>query len=689
MRVVLAALVLWSACGLALGEEVRLAPAPEGIAGDWAQPLVPLRLRATPAQAVRFDGPPLALSQWGEVTLGTAHYPFLLGVRADGQADLWVDRNRDQVISGDELIAGARAPEYVEWGLELQATPAGGEPFPYPLTVLWPAGRGYVYLLGGAPRHGELGVDGARVAFVLVDGDLDGTYGTKGDFYAVDVDRDGIIHGDPDGHERFALTEAFTVGKESYRLSQIHPGGASVTLTPTGYVPPKPPLIPGFPAPEVRFTAFPDGDPVALSDLRGNIVLVDFWATWCGPCMAELPHLRELYAAYHDAGFEIIGLSLDTSEQELRTVLDSERIPWPVAFEGRSWDNSLAQIYRVYQIPTSYLLDRDGIIRYRDLHGEELAEKLTELLAAATPEPEMAPAPVAFGPPVPILEIVVPPEVSLAAGEPQVLAVKLVNTAPYDAEEVKISVQGLPTQVELEVGTIPAFGERVAELAVAPLAESQSGSVAVVYHYCIGDSCFQIEDAVGVAFALGEPAPQPSGIPGGWILIALGVGLVLAVVLRGRGLFVVALVLVGVAGASLAVGILRGQATQAERIGSVLCTACVGIEEVRTEAPTLSPAEREAFAAFRGSAHLVVFHTPWCRSCPYAQALVAEVARANPRISYELVDADQDRARAEAAGVAAAGKVVVPAILVAETGRILFGTSDLSARILAALGEIR
>jgi len=137
------------------------------------------------------------------------------------------------------------------------------------------------------------------------------------------------------------------------------------------------------------------------------------------------------------------------------------------------------------------------------------------------------------------------------------------------------------------------------------------------------------------------------------------------------------------------VGILRGQATQAERIGSVLCTACVGIEEARTAAPTLSPAEREAFAAFRGSAHLVVFHTPWCRSCPYALALVTEVARANPRISYELVDADQDRERALAAGIAAAGKVVVPAILVAETGRILVGTSDLSAQILAALGEIR
>ena len=85
----------------------------------------------------------------------------------------------------------------------------------------------------------------------------------------------------------------------------------------------------------------------------------------------------------------------------------------------------------------------------------------------------------------------------------------------------------------------------------------------------------------------------------------------------------------------------------------------------------------------------MVFHTPWCKACPYVKALVAEVARVNPRISYELVDADQDRARAEEAGVVQAGRVVVPAIVVAQTGRVLFGTSDLTARILAALGEIR
>ncbi|QAA76647.1 MAG: hypothetical protein BIP78_0881 [Candidatus Bipolaricaulis sibiricus] len=679
----------------AWAQEILLTVTPADAVGDWAQALLPLRLRATPAQEVAFEGPPVILSQWGEITLGTARYTFLVGVRADGQADLWVDINRDRRITPDEMVVPTRAPGYVEWQVELMATPAGGQPFPYPLTVVWPEGRGYVYLVGGAPRWGEVAVDGVRATIVVVDGDLDGVYGTKGDFYAVDVDGDGTIHGDPDGHERFALGEPFTLGGKSYRLSQIDPGGAWVRLAPAAYVDPKPPLLPGYPAPDLRFDAFLDGRPVALSALRGKVVLVDFWATWCGPCMNELPALVDLYAARRGDGFEIVAVSLDTNERDLRTVLATRDIQWPVAFEGKSWDNSLAQLYRVYQIPTSYLLDRSGTIRYRDVHGEELAQRVDELLSSPRVDEPRPPTPVlgATAPPRPILDVKVPGEIGLVPGVEDVIAVQVINSSPYEAEEVTFAVLGLPPQATsptVEVPSIPGFAERTVRLTIA-LGESgapvSAGSLEVLYHYCIGDSCFQIKDTVPLAFAFGETRAR-AGLPTWWLLVAIGVGLVVAMFLRGRALTAVGIVLIGLAAGALTVGLFRGQATQAWRIGSVLCTACVGIEEVRAEAPILSPQELEAVRQFAGSARLVVFHTPWCKSCPYAKALVAELARLNPAIAYELVDAERDRTRAEAAGVIQSGRVIVPAILVEETGRVLFGTSSLLARILVALAEV-
>ncbi|MFH1609399.1 MAG: hypothetical protein ABID40_02060, partial [Candidatus Bipolaricaulota bacterium] len=166
----------------------------------------------------------------------------------------------------------------------------------------------------------------------------------------------------------------------------------------------------------------------------------------------------------------------------------------------------------------------------------------------------------------------------------------------------------------------------------------------------------------------------------------VGVGLALALFLRGRALAAVGLALVGLSVASLVVGVLLGQPRQAQRIGGVLCTACVGIEEARTEQPVLSREARAALAELTRPVRVTVFHTHWCRSCPYAIALVEAMARVTSLLALEIVDAEADPARAAAAGVVRSGRLVVPATLV-EGGQVLFGIDDLEARLLPLLVE--
>jgi peroxiredoxin len=119
-----------------------------------------------------------------------------------------------------------------------------------------------------------------------------------------------------------------------------------------------------------------DGKPLSISNYKGKILLVDFWATWCGPCVAELPNVIKAYEKYHDKGFEIVGISLDESEQKLRSFIKDKNMTWAQYFDGAGWKNKLAQKYGVLSIPATFLLDGDGKIIGRDLRGEKLDEAL-------------------------------------------------------------------------------------------------------------------------------------------------------------------------------------------------------------------------------------------------------------------------------------------------------------------------
>src|SRR5207244_7457581 len=105
-----------------------------------------------------------------------------------------------------------------------------------------------------------------------------------------------------------------------------------------------------------------DGSKYDLVEQQGKVVLVDFWASWCGPCIAELPHLRETYEKYHGQGMDVVSVSLDFKREDLTRFLEAGPIPWPQIFFGQDdkvgWNNPLARRYGVDGIPYLMVIDR-------------------------------------------------------------------------------------------------------------------------------------------------------------------------------------------------------------------------------------------------------------------------------------------------------------------------------------------
>lgn len=124
-----------------------------------------------------------------------------------------------------------------------------------------------------------------------------------------------------------------------------------------------------------------DGNPLSVARFKGKVVLIDFWAVWCGPCIAELPHLLSTYEKHHADGFEIIGISLDRERDKLTAFLKQRDMTWPQYFDGLGWQNKLAQEYGINSIPATFLLDREGKIIAKDLRGDALETAVARALA--------------------------------------------------------------------------------------------------------------------------------------------------------------------------------------------------------------------------------------------------------------------------------------------------------------------
>ena len=128
------------------------------------------------------------------------------------------------------------------------------------------------------------------------------------------------------------------------------------------------------------------GESFDLASLKGKVVVVDFWATWCRPCVAEFPELKRLYELYHDRGFEVVAVSLDGDFERLEQFVVEQEIPWITLFEksqlgGKGWDNPIVGHYGISSIPTTFLIGADGNVISTLISGDELEEELGKLFS--------------------------------------------------------------------------------------------------------------------------------------------------------------------------------------------------------------------------------------------------------------------------------------------------------------------
>ena len=135
----------------------------------------------------------------------------------------------------------------------------------------------------------------------------------------------------------------------------------------------------GKPVPDFSATDL-DGKPISLEQYRGKIVLLDFRATWSGPCLEDTPNVKKVYDAYKDKGFDIIGISLDNDEKRLRDYLKENEIPWRQVYSGKRWDSPIPQQYGIRNIPAGWLIDRDGTLISQQASGVLLEHLVSEVV---------------------------------------------------------------------------------------------------------------------------------------------------------------------------------------------------------------------------------------------------------------------------------------------------------------------
>ena len=146
----------------------------------------------------------------------------------------------------------------------------------------------------------------------------------------------------------------------------------------------------GMKAPDFNAMDF-KGNPISLSKYKGNIVVIDFWATWCDPCLQEFPKVKKMYRTFKGRGVQFIGVSLDDEIEDLKGFVAGNKVEWPQIFEGMRWKGTVSKIYNVEKIPIMFVLDRESRVQYIGNDKKKITRVITKLLSKSEQEVEEPP----------------------------------------------------------------------------------------------------------------------------------------------------------------------------------------------------------------------------------------------------------------------------------------------------------
>lgn len=341
-----------------------------------------IKLEAEPIEGIGFpeideDG------LYGVLRLADGEHPLYIDVTEEG-ARLYVDRE------------GRAAYDYAPWegvtmngllaGVSMTASYGETQTAPYRALLMWSGQTPTVLTYcRDSFRVGLVRLADRELRIALFDEDTDGCYDAlDAGAMLIDTDGDGKLLATMDSHERFRLDEPFNVDGVAYVVEEVAADGSWARIQEyEDYVPVKPVLLPGFAAPDFTGTDV-GGNVHSLSDYVGEIVVLDFWAAWCGPCLAELPTLRQLHEDHAASGLTIVAINLDRAADTLKQAIGEYTLDYLQIHDGA--DGPIGALYRIEGIPMTYVVDRDGRIVARDLRGEALVDAVTQLLVPEAEE---------------------------------------------------------------------------------------------------------------------------------------------------------------------------------------------------------------------------------------------------------------------------------------------------------------